>query len=455
MKIRTKLTIRYTGITAVVLLVFAALIYLSSYKDRESEFFRDLKKEAVTKANLFLSGKVDSKTMQSIYENNRETLDEVEIAVYDTTFTLLYHDAKDIDIVKETNTMISYIIHEKEITFYEKDYQVIGMLYYYKGEPYVITAAAYDGYGYAKLQNTSLVLIILCFAGIFILLPVGYLLSRGALKPVSDMVSKVDNISASSLNQRIPVQHKTDEIGELATTFNTMLDRIEHSFNAQTMFVSNVSHELRTPLAALAAEIELALMKERNIETYQRTLTEALNDTRKLTRLSGGLLDLARASYNANRIGRKEIRLDEVLLDAREIVLKANTTYHIELLFEQEIEDEQMITVIGNEYLLKTACVNLMENNCKFSANHLSNVHISFFEQKSLLRFSDSGIGIPAADMKHLFDPFYRGENKQYAEGNGIGLALVQRIVTLHGGNIRVNSHVGEGTVFTVELPHI
>lgn len=118
MKIRTRLTILFTVITATILLAFASVIYFSAKKNREKEFYSILKKEAITKANLFFNAKVDAKTLQDIYRNNREILNEVEVAIYDTGFNLLYHDAVDIDYVKETPEMINEIFQKGEIQFY-------------------------------------------------------------------------------------------------------------------------------------------------------------------------------------------------------------------------------------------------------------------------------------------------------------------------------------------------
>lgn len=151
----------------------------------------------------------------------------------------------------------------------------------------------------------------------------------------------------------------------------------------------------------------------------------------------------------------QEVRIDELLLDAREHVLRAHKEYKVDLIFAQEAEDDALITVHGNEYLLRTACINLMENNCKFSDNHTSCVQISFWKNQTILRFSDAGIGIPESDLENLFTPFYRGTNRDYASGSGIGMALVYKIVHLHKGDIEVISRQGEGTVFTVRLPHI
>lgn len=455
MKIRTKLTIRYTAVTATVFLILMGMIWFLSENNRKNIFFRDLKKEGITKANLFLQNKVDAATMQSIYLNNSEFIDEVEVAVYDTDFNLLYHDAKEIDRVKETREMIDRIIREKSIEFFEGGYQVVGLLYPFNGKDYVITAAAFDGYGYAKVDALRNILLALWMIGLAILAVVGYFLSRGALSPVSNIVRKVEKITAFNLGERIPVTNGKDELDELAITFNHTLDRLEQSFEAQKMFVSNVSHELRTPMAALIGGLEIALLKERPVDTYRKAIEDALVDADKVVKLSEGLLNLARASYQPEQIKMEEVRLDELLLDARELVLKANNTYKVTLIFDEEADDDAVITVSGNAYLLKTAFVNLMENNCKFSADRTSSVQISFYGEKSILRFSDSGIGIPEEDMEHLFTPFLRGSNRNYAVGNGIGMALVQKIVQLHKGNIRVHSYPGEGTVFVVELLHI
>lgn len=146
MKIRTALTLKNTGITATIFMLCLTLIYLVSEHTRDQTFFRNLKSEAITKANLFLAGQVDAKTMQSVYLNNRKFINEVEVAVYTTDFRMLYHDAIHNDIVKETQAMINEILNKREIEFHIGKYQGIGMVYLYHGQQYVVTAAAYDGY---------------------------------------------------------------------------------------------------------------------------------------------------------------------------------------------------------------------------------------------------------------------------------------------------------------------
>lgn len=119
MKIRTRLTLLFTLLTATILLAFAFVIYYSAKESREKEFYSVLRKEAITKANLYFEAKVDAATLQDIYINNRKVLNEVEVAIYDPEFNLLYHDAADIDLVKETPKMVNEIYKKGEKQFFQ------------------------------------------------------------------------------------------------------------------------------------------------------------------------------------------------------------------------------------------------------------------------------------------------------------------------------------------------
>ena len=456
MKIRTALTLKNTGITATIFMLCLTLIYLVSEHTRDQTFFRNLKSEAITKANLFLAGQVDAKTMQSVYLNNRKFINEVEVAVYTTDFKMLYHDAIHNDIVKETQSMIDEIMQKKEIEFHVGKYQGIGVVFPYQGKEYIVTAAAYDGYGYDNLVGLQETLMVLFIVGLSLLFIAGYFLARLSLKPIRNIVNEAELITASHIDRRIPVKNEKDELGELSIAFNALLERLEVSFTSQKMFVSNVSHELRTPLAALIAELDVSLQKERTNEQYRMAMQNMLQDAKRMTRLIDGLLNLAKADYCKEEISMREVRLDELLLDVRELLLRAHPDYSIELLFCNEDEDDdRLITTLGNPYLLNIAFSNLIENNCKYSANHSSIVQISFRDKWSVVRMSDSGVGMSDKDKENLFTLFYRGENETLVSGHGIGMTLSKKIVHLHGGNIAVHSEQGKGTIFVVELPHI
>ncbi|WDF54167.1 sensor histidine kinase [Mucilaginibacter sp. KACC 22063] len=454
MTIRNRLTVLFTAGIAGLLLFFSLVIYWSLAKDREDEYYNLLHHTAITKANLLLDAKVTPSVLQLIYRNAENTLFQEEVAIYNTSFHLLYHDAVEIDKVKETPQMIHQIITDKEIRFYQGSLQVVGFLYRHKGQLYVITAAADDRQGYAKLNNLVYTLIITFFVVIILTYFASQFFALKALQPVADMVKKVEVITATNLDLRLNEGNGKDEITELAVTFNAMLNRLERSFDAQKEFVSNISHELRTPLTAMLTELQVTIEKERDNLFYKESIAHAISDGQKLVRLSNSLLDLAKANYDQTKISFRRVRLDEVLLDARSDVLHNHPSFKVNMVFEKDIDDEQQLTLMGNTYLLKVAMMNLIENGCKFSSGHECNVSISYNDTDSIIHVHDNGVGIAEADQQNIFNAFYRSESSQHLKGNGIGLSLSKKIIELHQGTINVHSVLGEGTTFTVKLPH-
>ena len=313
----------------------------------------------------------------------------------------------------------------------------------------------YPQAGYDMFRILNMKLLAIWTVSFTILFVIGYFMARIMLKPISKIIRQVKAITASNLSKRVEIDNPKDELGELAITFNDTLDRLEKSFESQKMFLSNISHELRTPLTALIGELELSLSKEQSNEDYKKIIERALIDACNIDKLFNGLSDLAKTSYNTDQILLTPIRLDEALLDACTMVMKTCDDYKVDIIFGDLSNDDRMVTIHGYEPLLRTAFVNLMENNCKFSNNHSATIRISFSENKVNISFSDTGIGMSQDDVEQIFKPFYRGENQHFSTGNGIGMTLVERIVKLHGGAITVNSTQGKGTVFTLSFNHI
>ncbi len=427
-------------------MLFALFVFVSAASDRRSEFYNKLRNEAITRINVLLGAGIEPETLQTIYLEHREVINEVEVAIYDPGFNLLYHDAEDIDFVKETPEMIAEIIERGEIRFTQEGWEVIGLLYYFDNQPYILTAAAYDDYGHTKLSNLLNILLFSWLAAVVIIFFAGRYFALRALEPVSQMVDKAEEISGSHIGLRLNEGNGKDELAELAIAFNRMLNRLEDSFEAQKEFVSNVAHEIRTPLAAVMGEIELALSQKRSKEACEEALQKVMDDAKRLSRLSKGLLDLAKATYEPGLISMKNVRLDELLMDARNEVIKNNPDYRIHILFDENIEDESLITINGNAYLLTVAFINLMDNACKFSDDRNANVQLKMESSKIIASVEDEGVGISDDDLQKVFIPFYRGKNKKTTEGHGIGLPLTQRIIELHKGQINLVSKPGKGT---------
>lgn len=450
MRIKVRLTLWFTLLVASILVIFAIIIYWSSAKNREKEFYEQLEKEAITKARLVLDAHVKPETLHKIYLNNSAIINEVEVAIYDYNFHLLYHDAEAIDRVKETKEMILEVISRRSVHYMQDNWQVIGITYSFKGKDYVITATAYDEYGYTKLRNLLYTIIFLILIALIVIYSAGLFFANKVLAPIKKMNDEVNNITATNLDLRVSTEKNKDELDALANTFNEMLDRLENSFEAQKNFVSNISHELRTPLAAIIAELELALSKGQDSEYYIQTIKNALNDSKRIVRLSNSLLDFAKASYDPKEIVFKSTRLDEVILDACQKLQKKNIYYKFNFNIDESIENSDILTISANAYLLEVAIINLLDNACKFSSNNQCDILLFSKENRVGVQFKDRGVGIPTEELESIFKPFFRGKNQMYQEGNGIGLSLTNRIILLHQAKLSVTSVVGKGTTFIV-----
>lgn len=439
MKVRTRLTLLFTLVTAMLMVFYGIAVYYSSKQAREVSFYAELKSEAIAKANLFFQGDLSEKEMHKLYKNNTQTLNEVQVAVYDAHFNLIYHDDAKVDFVKENKRMLSSIFKNKQISFFLDDLQVIGMTYSHEGKQYAVTAAAYDQYGYNSV-NHLLTISIISFITILVLIYIaGLFLSKKALNPAVEMVDQIKKITAGQLQLRLDHSETKGEFHELEKSFNQMLERLDSSFNAQKNFVSNISHELNTPLAAMTTELELALQKKYTAEDYQKTIQNTLGDVQNMSKLSSSLMDLAKASYDPSEISFSEIRIDEILFDSYTKVKKENPSYKVSLVLDSSIEEQKLICM-GNSYLLLVAFNNLIDNACKYSSDNTCNVIVTVVSDHLSVEFINKGKPILQKDFENIFKPFYRCETSLDQKGYGIGLYLTEKIIRLHHAEISVLS---------------
>jgi signal transduction histidine kinase len=273
-----------------------------------------------------------------------------------------------------------------------------------------------------------------------------------ALAPISEVIQQVKTIYPQNVNQRLTIQNPKDEIGQLTATFNELLERLGEVFRLQNLFVSNVSHEMKNPLMKIGSQIDVALLKSRQPEEYLSILQSVRQDIREMGQLSNTLLELAKVSDLNHKLMYDEVRLDEIIWEAGDLLLQAENSYQVQVDFADELEEDSQLVVKGNAQLLKTAFVNLMENGCKFSENHSVKVSLHFLKDFIEVQFTNQG-KMAKPDMDLIFEPFYRSQNTANIKGYGVGLSLVNRIVKLHGGNIEVQSNDNQ-TVFQISLPY-
>jgi signal transduction histidine kinase len=317
---------------------------------------------------------------------------------------------------------------------------------------FIAIAGGEDLAGQKDLENLKNIMISLFLAMLVLVSLVGWYFAARALSPISEVIQQVQSIYPQNVNQRLTIKNPKDEIGQLTATFNELLERIAEVFRLQNLFVSNVSHEMKNPLMKIGSQIDVALLKERTPEQYLSTLQSVRQDIREMGQLSNTLLELAKVSDLNHKLMYDEVRLDETIWEAGDLLLQAEQNYQVQVDFADELEEDTQLVVKGNAQLLKTAFVNLMENGCKFSENHSVKVSLHFEKDHIEVQFTNSGV-MEKPEMDLIFEPFYRSQNTSNIKGYGVGLSLVNRIVKLHGGNINVQS-LDNQTIFVLWLPY-
>lgn len=453
MKIRTRITLQFTVIVSVILIVFASGIYYFSANHREEEFFSRLKEKAITTVKLLSDvDEVDDKLLKIIDRNSTNALPEERILIFDYNNKLVYSNPDD-DKDTVNVTILEKVRTDKEVKFLEGTSEVIGILFEGKYDKYIVIAKAYDKYGLSKLSYLGYIMLFGVTITIMLVVFIALFFSKQALSPISGMVNQIDNISISNLNLRVNEGNGSDEIAQLAIKFNKMLERLDSAFEVQRSFVSNASHELRTPLTALTGQLEVALMKE-DSDPWQ-VLRLLLKDIKQLNKLSNGLLDLAQADLDISEIKIETLRIDELIGNARAELLRRNKDYKLDLNFKDFPEDENWLKLKANEQLLKSALLNIMENACKYSSDRTAIINLDIDHYHINIIISDKGIGIIESDLQNIFEPFFRSGNAKNYSGHGIGLTLTKKIMDLHKGTIKVSSLINQGTTVVLKMPHL
>jgi signal transduction histidine kinase len=386
-----------------------------------------------------------------IIDKNTLALYQEQIHVFDQSRKLIYSNSTE---KFDLNSIVDHVDPDDILRFRQKERETIAFMYRYDNREYYVIASAFDVYGIAKIKYLRIILIVGFLFSLMISVAGGLVFSGKALQPISRIVKQVKMISISKLNLRLEEGNKKDELAQLAITFNQMLQRLEEAFILQRDFVSNAAHELRTPFTVMLAEIDYCLMHRRSLDQYTQTLKRLSDEIRNISQLSNGLLDLARISYDNSGLEFRKVRIDEMLVDTCNDLLKSNRDYKTHINFNNLPDNEGQLNVSGNEQLLKIAIRNLLENACKFSCSREVFINLEVNEGRVVLQIKDNGIGIPQEDIGKIFQPFYRGNNASYFGGFGLGLALTWKIIQMHEGTILVQSILGEGSVFTVQLPN-
>lgn len=272
---------------------------------------------------------------------------------------------------------------------------------------------------------------------------------RLIIRPVQNISSAFDELSHGNFSVRVSEQEPVEEIRDMARKFNAMAHDLSHIETLRTDFVANVSHEFKTPLSSIEGYATLLQNRSLSPEKREHYILKILDNSRRLSHLSSNILMLSRLENQEIISGSSEFRLDEQI---RKTILALEDKWAAKNIeFDMNLPKQMYY---GNEALLGHVWSNIADNAIRHSPpNGIIHIAVDHLEDALAVSIADEGDGMSAEVQKHIFEKFYQGDPSRREEGNGLGLALVRRIITLCHGEISVQSQIGCGSVFLVKLP--
>ncbi|HPT20463.1 MAG TPA: HAMP domain-containing sensor histidine kinase [Bacteroidales bacterium] len=449
MNIKIRLSFQFTLIVTGILLFFSILVYYFSYTSQLGKFRENLLDSAKNSAILLINVvEVDSTLLKKIHQSTI-SLENEEIALTDSAYNMIY--SNNIHLLSD-KTMLADLTSADLKYFSIADKDGVYYKHFFKNRTYNVFVMACDKSREGNLSELKRILFWSILFSIWLSVLLSYFFSKKAIRPISKIIKSVKEINSLKLGTRLDEGDKKDEIAQLSITFNEMLSNLEVAFKNQEDFVSNASHELRTPLSVMISESDYLLSRRRKEEEYIEHISGTVNDLKKLNALINSLLELAQVNRDID-IPFSTVRIDETVFSA---INQVQAKYPGRKIIPkiQYPDNENNLLINGNSGLLVIAFKNLFDNACKFSDDDITTEFL-IMDDYIKINISDKGVGIPSTEINIIFKPFTRASNVKFKSGFGIGLALVSKIMELHGASLKVFSAENQGTLFEIAFKKV
>lgn len=428
------------------------LLFKSHMKDL---YFDNLEDHAMTTVLFYFE-------KDEIKEFNTERYRQIElqynrinnesIRVYNAkTKNLFVCDNVEVEL---NNQYLDKIIKNKMLPFTIGDRQFVGIFYKDNQGDFIIVVSGIDHAGNRQLEILGIMFIIFYLAGIPLNYLLGRFLAKRTFRPIEEVIAKVNTITTENLHSRLEVPQTSgkDEIKELITTFNYLLERLESGVMIQNNFIKNTSHELKTPLTIIIGDIDVSLQQPRTNEQYEQILKSLRKDTLHLKATLEGLLVLSGLELSEPQ-QMEIVRIDEILWNVLEKKAIEYPESKVAVNLNAVAHNEDLLSVYANKHMLFIALYNILDNAIKFSAPKQVDVFALSNEGKLVIKIKDHGPGISETDKESIFDLFYRSDRTRHIQGQGLGLFITMQILKLHNINLIVDSELEKGTSFSLLFP--
>jgi signal transduction histidine kinase len=453
MSIKQKITVGFSVLVAILLLLFSIFIFQTYASYRRSQMRTRLQRRALA-AQLYFQNRSEFQRTSYL------TLPEQHESLFNIQNRRIYTSSGPDDYVSSPQTLAE--ARQREIYFtypsrqWDEPKEGVALSFRSGNDNYVAVVTAYDLAGRQTSRNLLFILVAGNVLSSLVIALVGFLFARRSMRPFDVLIGQIDSATVNDFSFRLAPATITDEAGYLANSFNQLLSQLQKLAVSQENFVAYASHEIRTPLTVVKGMLETALAYEQTLPGVQKSMAQALHRLDGAIDLANALLRLAEVENLKPTQLQEDINIVDIILDTVTYFREKYPKQEIELQLTDEFtERSSSIRVVGNTVLLRTVLINVTDNACKYSEFKPVVVRVTHESSWIIIDVLDRGIGIPDAQLTDVFVPMMRAGNVGSVHGFGLGLTLAKKIVDMHQGQLHVNSLSDTGTTVSIRLPSL
>jgi heavy metal sensor kinase len=459
--LRSRLTFWYVSVLAALLLIYAAIVFVFQYGVLTRQLFHDEVQDVVTAEGLLFFDSLGRLQLREDYFSQSHLLVDRMMEVRDLSGNVLYRSAtlRGMPLGGPNKRGEGDADFDSRIVQLQDGSHafVISHIHSMQGRTMLIRL----GYSLVPLRDRMLqflrLLLIAIPVALLLAAIAGQIIAKRALRPLQEMATRAEGITASNLNQRLIIVNPKDELGQMGRVFNHVLDRLEQAFNQLQRFTADAAHELRTPIASLRTVGEVALEKGQGSAEHQEALSNILEEAERLNETIESLLLLSKAESTGSANSKTVFPASEVVNEVLSLLQVLMEERHISISREGELIGRAGVR--ANRSLLRTALLNVLHNALKFSPNN-STLAITYSrsvdpDPKLIMTFQDQGPGIAPGEHKRVFERFFTSAAQSTASksGTGLGLSVTKLVIDRIGGDVWFDEEMQAGAKCIITLP--
>lgn len=450
MKIRNRLTLISSATFGFVFIIASVLIYISFYNSSEKVVFKELQKTCLLSAIYYLEkDELPNYEHSAIKDQFEENIQNDIVRVYDEYNRIAFGNKEKDRNINARN--LEFIRKNKRLSFKSNNHFYYGIFYKDNQGDFVVFVKTTSEVFNSQTNRLLVIMIVVLFGGLLMILLLSRFLSNIAYRPITEVINQVNKMELNSLDKPISSSNTNDEVQDLITTFNNLLNRLSDTFAIQKNFINYVSHEFKTPLASISGNLEVFAQKERTPEEYQKVTSEALENVYHIEEILNNLMMLS--GLKTIHSDNETFRIDETVWNINDKIFEVYDNQEIKI--DLEIADEKLLSVKGSEMQIQLALYNLIENAVKYSNGNPIRIALSETGGQFQITIQDYGKGIQKEDLNLVQQTFYRGKNVGDIKGSGIGLSLATIIFKQNNIQFSIASEENLGTLITLLFPKL